>query len=920
MRKCGFFSIVICLAFFVDSTFCQAKTGQSSFEQKLLKADGHSVFQLDFSNDFIACVGQEQLNPNNRNLPEIQSDGIIKFVHLSDGQMLSYPVIDYFPTSKGTFEILIRYKNVGNKTLGLQHVFSLYKSDLERIYLRFYDMKFHYLVRNGAPITNQTISYNEKLNNSAWAHVVMQWDFTQAENGMVQLYLNGQKICQRDNIKVSPIELSEQSKLFIGSWTDGNLRLSNFDIASVRISDILRYEGQSVKDIDQNIRSQRFELTGKKIDALLADEKLSLYASERKLLKELKKQTAQFYGDYQNAVDETAADKLFSSVEAVSKRVEAVDKSAQGREWFELNNEKGLMRFKTRDNDFAIFTESAMVKIKEDKVGYTPSAQKDIELFSARNEYEPFQLIVAPLKTGETQIKIKASELVLNGAGDVIPADNIELLRVRSIGSQFPDPLLAVTESESIELCENGVFWVNVYVPKESKAGLYKGTIRITADNKHSIEVPYTLNVWNFTLPIKPALKTAFGYSPEYVAAWTPGMANKDIDELSDEYIRYMLRHRTSPKSYMRFRVEMAVDAKDRAKKQGGSIVESQSAALPSNINLFHPRQVLKKDGAIVLDFSEFDKMVEKYLPLGLSAFVAGNRYWDAQNQSRRTLTAGKDVKKLKHKLWVYDEQAGKERILYLDVLSDEYVKAMQSIFRQWQEHLEQKGWLDMAYGYIMDEPEPYMFEFLSEVYGIAGKAAPKIPLMVTYAPEEKIKNVDIWCPMFDRCPVPLIQQTLKTDKEMWYYVCINPHQPYGNFFLSQDSIDHRVLFWQTYKYGGKGFLYWEINFWFSENPLDGIKGVTFSSTSDGSLLYPGPDGPIGSLRYEIIREGIEDYDYLVLLRKALISGRLSQSDKVKAEKLLEVPEELVVSPREFNRNPEVLLNLRRSIGEILSH
>ena len=34
----------------------------------------------------------------------------------------------------------------------------------------------------------------------------------------------------------------------------------------------------------------------------------------------------------------------------------------------------------------------------------------------------------------------------------------------------------------------------------------------------------------------------------------------------------------------------------------------------------------------------------------------------------------------------------------------------------------------------------------------------------------------------------------------------------------------------------------------------------------DGVLLYPGPAGPIGSIRLANIRDGLEDYEYLWLL------------------------------------------------------
>ena len=42
------------------------------------------------------------------------------------------------------------------------------------------------------------------------------------------------------------------------------------------------------------------------------------------------------------------------------------------------------------------------------------------------------------------------------------------------------------------------------------------------------------------------------------------------------------------------------------------------------------------------------------------------------------------------------------------------------------------------------------------------------------------------------------------------------------------------------------------------------------AGNGDGSLFYPGEDGPLPSLRLYRTRDGIEDYDLLCLAREAL--------------------------------------------------
>ncbi len=147
----------------------------------------------------------------------------------------------------------------------------------------------------------------------------------------------------------------------------------------------------------------------------------------------------------------------------------------------------------------------------------------------------------------------------------------------------------------------------------------------------------------------------------------------------------------------------------------------------------------------------------------------------------------------------------------------------------------------------------------------------------------------------------------------------LSPNKPYGNFFLYQKPIEHRILFWQTFKYHGSGFLYWEVNYWNRGNPLNNLRaGVTFDKNMDGKLIYPGSNGPIGSIRYENIRDGIEDYDYLVLLRKVFQKKGISEKVRKKIRYLLNIPSSLIVSPSKFTHNSDVLLGFRAQIGEIL--
>jgi len=130
---------------------------------------------------------------------------------------------------------------------------------------------------------------------------------------------------------------------------------------------------------------------------------------------------------------------------------------------------------------------------------------------------------------------------------------------------------------------------------------------------------------------------------------------------------------------------------------------------------------------------------------------------------------------------------------------------------------------------------------------------------------------------------------------------------------------------WITASYGLDGILYWAINWWNeTTNPWNDPN--TFHSgfncsggwtlNGEGSLWYPGDDaqkysgqpnvdGPVSSIRFELLREGIEDYVYLSMLKE------LGDKDFAR-----EQVESLVVDVRAFSRNVGELYNVRKNMAK----
>ncbi len=151
-------------------------------------------------------------------------------------------------------------------------------------------------------------------------------------------------------------------------------------------------------------------------------------------------------------------------------------------------------------------------------------------------------------------------------------------------------------------------------------------------------------------------------------------------------------------------------------------------------------------------------------------------------------------------------------------------------------------------------------------------------------------------------------------DRLCWY-VCWEPGLPYANVLIDMEGFYHRVLFWQQYFYNVEGLFYWTTTWWRDCDPWDSASTVCdldYYCFGDGSMFYPGNrvgiDGPVGSLRLELIRSGIEDFYMLSLGEK--VFGRKYIDKLIKS---------VTPSIREYNDDHDALDRVRITLGNRLS-
>ncbi|MBI4342289.1 MAG: DUF4091 domain-containing protein [Candidatus Omnitrophica bacterium] len=243
--------------------------------------------------------------------------------------------------------------------------------------------------------------------------------------------------------------------------------------------------------------------------------------------------------------------------------------------------------------------------------------------------------------------------------------------------------------------------------------------------------------------------------------------------------------------------------------------------------------------------------------------------------------------------------------------------------YRQAAFELSLSSLLNEAYVYTYDEPTPGDPQ-AAAVMAAIHREAPGLKnlLVMQHAPDPVkhaawFKDADILCLRITAFDPEQAQRFQAMGKEVWLYVSM-PGHPFPSLQIDYPAMAHRVIPWMAWKYGVSGLLYWSVNFW-EGDPLTNPAAFAPEQNGDGILYYPGPDGPVPSIRLEVLRDGIEDYEYLVLLQRLAQSAqghpKVDPALLQQAQRLLAVDPVLVTSLRSYAKDPGVLETQRQQIA-----
>lgn len=549
-----------------------------------------------------------------------------------------------------------------------------------------------------------------------------------------------------------------------------------------------------------------------------------------------------------------------------------------------------------------------------------------VRLELAANEAEGVQLVLRSRNGLRHNVRVKVSDLT-NEAGDTIPSAQVEAAPVGYVDTKkpyypvpfvgwHPDPLLTFLDSFPLDEEVWQPVWLDVRTTPEQKPGLYKGTITATADHVKELSIPLEVRVWDFAVPHEQHLPTAFALLDQMM--YRPYGAN--VPE--EEWQKYM--------AYCRGEKELS----DLGDGEARRLVDLRSKFRRMAFDHRMAPQALYNYHPVRIDDAK------EVLASGASNFIVMNLNGPIQDHiGRETDTSG---------YWEDEATA---------MVSDKGKKFVFDRLDQYVPLLEKEGLIDKAYVYGCDEYTTKRFPGMIDLFREIRQRYPKLRISTTAFDHSFGRDtgmddlVDIWVPLlpkYELAPEDIADAKAR-GKEVWYYVCILPHRPWPNLFIEYPASENRLITgFMPFKYDVDGFLYYSIysgstgrystdetgrrsrnkvafvHERMTKGPLTEFDGNTENVYSgDGQLMYPGKDGPVPTIRLKHVRDGLEDYEYLWLLKQRLAeakAGRLALSKEWqdRASELLDVPGTVVESLTEFTREGAVLLEARRRVAALL--
>ena len=384
--------------------------------------------------------------------------------------------------------------------------------------------------------------------------------------------------------------------------------------------------------------------------------------------------------------------------------------------------------------------------------------------------------------------------------------------------------------------------WISVDIPRDTPAGIYHGTVsRQSASG--TVNHRISLEVLNATLP-----------------APSPWSFHLDLWQHPDAVARHGKVPLWSPEHLNLLRPMLTMLAQAGQKCITTTLIEE-----PWNHQTHDDfggmiTWTKRANGTWTYDHSRFDTYVALAMECGITRQI--NCY---------------SMVPVGNKISWFDEKSATAVTVELLPGTAEYETVWRSFLTDFTAHLKNKGWLEKT-TIALDEREE---DEMKKLFGFLQATAPELKIsMAGFYPNELTPSIydfsSNWNTV-DQISGEVMAARKKAGQLTTFYVaCCIPHP---NTFTFSPPAEACYLCWVASARGFDGFLRWAYNSWVEKPDVD--SRFTKWPSGDAYLVYPNAQS---SIRFERLREGIQDYEKIRILREELTRNPSAEAAAAKTK------------------------------------
>lgn len=427
-----------------------------------------------------------------------------------------------------------------------------------------------------------------------------------------------------------------------------------------------------------------------------------------------------------------------------------------------------------------------------------------------------------------------------------VPLDEID--GVGHVPGLVPDPLYP-EETANIGPESNGAFWITLKIPADAEVGVREITATLTVEDEfrfpmwmnakpYSVKLPIAVDVRTIVLEPRKDFPVTHWISADSIwEYYKTEPFSERFWELADAYIADLTAHNVnvvySPIFNARHEILERPAQLLKVRPLGDDRYEFDFSDVRRWI------QLAKKHNADYVEWTHF------FTPAPTSGKYPQRIFerWDA-------------IGKL---LWAPE----------ISATSDTYRRFLEQFLPQFKQVLEEEGVLDRSFFHCADEPDgDVQLADYRAARGLLRELAPWMKVIDAMS-EPRFATEGL-----TDMPVPSIVTAphfAEVNCPAWVYFCCGPRGRYLQRFHDTPLPKLRMAGWLFYKLKARGFLHWGHNYWFVfctgtiTNPFidAAVSAWPGMPHGDAFVVYPGENGPIDSIRWEVFAESLQDYALL---------------------------------------------------------